>query len=191
MNSLIDESESVLCVIDVQAGFLGKLPPKVADETVSRIRWLVQVAVALAVPVVVTEENPDGNGPTVDAVVARLPGDTKRWPKESFALVDQPDILGGVESTQRRTAVVCGLETDVCVAQSALRLQDVGYRVVVVVDAVASPGSGQEMGLARMRDAGVTLLAAKGLVYEWLRTVQRSDGLDANLSDDIPTGVIL
>ena len=191
MNSLIDESESVLCVIDVQAGFLGKLPPKVADETVSRIRWLVQVAVALAVPVVVTEEDPEGNGPTVDPVVARLPRNAKRWPKESFALVDQPDIIRDVKSTQRRTAVVCGLETDVCVAQSALRLQDVGYRVVVVVDAVASPGSGQEMGLARMRDSGVTLLAAKGLVYEWLRTVQRSDELDVNLSDDIPAGVIL
>jgi len=191
MNSLIDESESVLCVVDVQAGFLGKLPPTVADETVSSIRWLVQVAVALAIPLVVTEENPEDNGPTVDAVVAKLPKDTKRWPKGSFALADQAEILHAVESTQRRTAIVCGLETDVCVAQSALRLQDLGYRVVGVVDAVASPGSGHEMGLARMRDSGVTLVAAKGLVYEWLRTVRRSDELDAKLSDDIPAGVIL
>jgi len=191
MSSLIDESESVLCVIDVQAGFLDKLQPNLADETVSRIRWLVQVAAALAIPLVVTEEDPEGNGPTVDPVVARLPRNTTRLPKGSFALADQPDILRAVESTQRRTVVVCGLETDVCVAQSALRLQDLGYQVVAVVDAVASPGSGQELGLARMRASGVTLLAAKGLVYEWLRTVQRSAELDANLSDDIPAGVIL
>ncbi len=188
---MIAESESVLCVIDVQAGFLGKLQPTVADETVSRIRWLVQIAVALGIPLVVTEEDPQGNGPTANPIVTRLPRDTKRWPKGTFALADQSEILRAVESTQRRTAVVCGLETDVCVAQSALRLQDLGYRVVGVVDAIASPGSGHELGLARMRAAGVTLLAAKGLVYEWLRTVQGSAEMDVILSDDIPAGVIL
>jgi nicotinamidase-related amidase len=191
MSSLLEESDSVLCVIDVQPGFLHKLEPAIADETVHRIRWLIQVAGAMSMPILVTEENPFGNGPTVDRIVAALPPGTARMNKAVFGLADQPDIRDAVSATGRATTVLCGLETDVCVAHSALGLSDIGYRVAVVTDAVASPGSGQSLGLSRMRNAGITLLGAKGLAYEWLRTVERTEQLDEVLGKDVPLGVIL
>ena len=178
MTSLIDSSDSLLCVIDAQPGFLDKLPAVEAEETAERVRWLVQVAAALGVPVVVTEEEPARNGKTVQAILDAVPVGTPRFDKRVFGLADQADIFDSVSELDRRTAVLCGLETDVCVAHSALGLLDRGFRVVVAADAVASPGTGQEFGLSRLRDAGVTLIGVKGLAYEWLRTVARTDALD-------------
>lgn len=78
-----------------------------------------------------------------------------------------------------------------CVAQSALGLLSRGYGVAVAVDAVASPGTGHELGLARMREAGVAAIGVKAIVYEWLRTVERTTELDAVLEKNVPPGVVL
>ena len=191
MTSLIDADDSLLCVIDAQPGFLDKLPAVEAEGTAERIRWLIQVAAALGIPVVVTEEEPVRNGATVRAILDVIPVGTPRFDKQVFGLADQLDIFDAVSELGRRTAVLCGLETDVCVAHSAMGLRDRGFRVVVVADAVASPGTGQELGLSRLRDGGVTLMGVKGLVYEWLRTVARTDAIDEILGARLPPGVIL
>ena len=91
-----------------------------------------------------------------------------------FGLGEQPDILAEVAKTGRKTIVLVGLETDVCVTHSALSLMSRGYRVAIVTDATASPGDAHLAGLARMRDAGAILTNTKGLFYEWMRTVERS-----------------
>jgi len=65
-----------------------------------------------------------------------------------------------------------GAETDVCVAQSAIGLHDRGFRFVVVTDATFSPGAMHDLGLRHIRDAGVELHHAKGVYYEWIRTVE-------------------
>ena len=78
--------------------------------------------------------------------------------------------------------MLVGMETDVCVAQSALGLLDTGYRVVVVRDAVAAPGAAHEQGLDRMRDAGAVLIGTKGLFYEWTRTVGRASEVEERMA---------
>ena len=69
-------------------------------------------------------------------------------------------------------AVLVGFETDVCVYQSAVGLLDADLRVLVVEDAVGSPGEMHGRGLTRLRDAGVRLTHCKALGYEWVRTVE-------------------
>jgi nicotinamidase-related amidase len=91
-----------------------------------------------------------------------------------FGLAADPDILNAVQSTNRRTPILLGLETDVCVAQSAIGLLKKGYQVVVLEDAVGAPGKAHQYGLARMRGAGVLISNVKSLFYEWLRTVENS-----------------
>ena len=75
------------------------------------------------------------------------------------------------------TAVLVGFETDVCVFQSAVGLLDEGRRVLVVEDAMFSPGEMQPRGLARLRDAGARPHPRKALAYEWVRTVERTTAL--------------
>jgi nicotinamidase-related amidase len=182
----------VLCVVDVQPGFADKLDERTGRATVERIAWIAALACALDVPVVVTEEEPDSNGSTVPEVFAQLPETAPRYRKPVFGLADVPEILDAVVATERRTAVLTGMETDVCVEHSALGLLDRGYRVAVVRDAVAAPGTPHDHGLERMRDAGALLLGTKGLFYEWTRTVDRSRELDERMRNvPLPDGLLL
>jgi nicotinamidase-related amidase len=173
-STLVDVEDSVLVVIDVQAAFLEKLPPGERRPLLDRICWLIRVARCLEVPVVVTAEDISDLG-TIDPEIARaLPPGTPIHDKRVYGLAADPTILSDVERTGRRTAILVGLETDVCVAHSALGLGQRGYQVVVLADATASPGAAHVFGLARVRGAGALVLCTKSLFYEWLRTVERT-----------------
>jgi hypothetical protein len=198
LNTLIDVDDCLLIVVDVQATFLRKLPAVESELLVNRIGWLVQVADMLHVPVIGTAEDMAKLGGLVSPIAEKLPTGTMVYNKMIFGLADQPDILAAVGGTGRKTAVLVGLETDVCIAHSALGLLQQGYNVVAVSDATASPGScqaigGQMIGLERMRRAGVLLVTVKSLYYEWLRTVTADDEFRANFERAIrlPKGVDL
>jgi nicotinamidase-related amidase len=168
--ALLDRDDSVLVVVDAQPGFLAAE----AQPAVERIAWLVAVAARLGIPVVVTEEEPERNGATDASVAGRLPSGTPVLTKPTFGLADTPEILDAVRATGRGTVVVVGCETDVCVAQSAIGLKAAGFRSVVVEDATFSPGEMHGRGLARLASEGVERNHARGVTYEWLRTVDRA-----------------
>jgi nicotinamidase-related amidase len=176
---LTDHEDCLLVVIDAQPGFhppdLPETDRAAADAALERAAWLTALAGSLQVPVVATEEEPERNGAT-DPRFA-LPAGTPVLTKPTFGLAGTPAILAAVHATRRRTAVLVGFETDVCVFQSAVGLLDEGLSVIVVEDAVLSPGEMQGRGLARLRDAGARLTHAKALAYEWARTVERSTAL--------------
>jgi nicotinamidase-related amidase len=185
-SALIDVEDSLLIVIDVQAAFLDKLPRDEAERLLRRVCWLIHVARCLDVPLVVTAEDSPNLGGVHPQVAQALPPSTPAHNKMRFGLAADPVILAAVRRTGRKTAVLVGLETDVCVAQSALGLLCEGYRVVVLADATGSPGTGHALGLDRMRDAGVQVLGFKGLYYEWLRTVERADRFRQQHAEIIP-----
>jgi nicotinamidase-related amidase len=176
---LLERVDSVLVVVDVQPGFLARdwFSPDdaaAARTMLERVVWLVALAARLEIPIVVTEEEPERNGPTDPRVIARLPGGTAVLGKPTFGLAGTPEILAAVRATERGTAVVVGCETDVCVAQSAIGLGEEGFGCVVVVDATFSPGEMHERGLDRLAAAGIDRNHAKGVTYEWLRSVEQA-----------------
>jgi nicotinamidase-related amidase len=191
MGRLLDPDDCVLAVVDAQDGFLRKLPDDEAAAIVDRIRWLCRLAAWLGVPAVVTEEEPERNGETAPQIIAALAPGTTRHVKPVFDLSACPPILADVTRHGRGTVVLCGLETDVCVVQSALGLLDAGKHVVVVEDAVGSPGAAHAQGLARMSRAGADLVGVKGLGYEWLGTVERATAFAAASERDAPAGIVL
>lgn len=160
---LLDRDDCVLVVVDAQPGFL----PAEAAETIERMAWLVAVATRLGIPVVATEEEPEHHG----ATTVELPAGARVFRKPTFGLTGTPEILAAVRGTGRGTAVIVGAETDVCVAQSAIGLRDAGLACTVVEDATFSPGEMHERGLTRLAADGIARNHAKGVTYEWLRTV--------------------
>ena len=174
---LVDRDDSVLVVVDAQEGFYGDRLPQAesgrARQALACITWLAKVARQLGVPALLTEEDPQLNGRTY-APIADTFDDAPALVKPTFGLTGTPEIVERIEGTGRGTAVLVGFETDVCVAQSAIGLRERGMRVVVVEDAVFSPGEMHDRGLARMAAEGVELNHCKGLAYEWTRTVERS-----------------
>jgi nicotinamidase-related amidase len=186
---LIDRDDSVLIVIDAQPAFLDKLPEEERRALVSRLRWLIGVATWLKIPIVVTAEDLPHLGGVTPELAQVLP-DARTFNKMTFGLAGDPAILGAITDTKRKTAVVTGLETDVCVAQSALGLLERGYRVVAVADATGTPEPAHSAGLSRMREAGVIVVYVKNLYYEWLRTVEQVQRFRTECADlAAPEGV--
>jgi len=189
-DSLIDVDDSLLIVIDVQERFLARLPAEERNLLVNRIGWLIRVAARLNVPVVVTAEDIPRLGGVVPAIAEALPPESFVLNKMVFGLAEEGAIMAALEDTGRGTAVLVGLETDVCVAHSALGLLRAGFEVVVLADASGSPGSGHELGLERMRRAGVLVSSVKSLYYEWLRSVDRDKQFIAKYADQIGLSLI-
>jgi nicotinamidase-related amidase len=171
-HSLIDMNDCILVIVDVQDSFLAKNPPEDRERIINRVGWLMDVARILQVPMVITAEEIERMGSVSPCLAEKLPPGTPVYNKMVFALMDNSEIKAAVDHTGRKTAVLVGLETDVCIAQSALSLLKNDYQVVVLADATASPCGAHEVGLERMRGAGVLVTSLKSLYYEWIRTVE-------------------
>ncbi len=183
---LIDVDDSVLVLVDVQANFLDKLPEAESAILLERICWLTGVARWARVPQVVMAEDISSNGSVHPVVAGALEPGTLVHDKMRFGLADDRSILQAVRDSKRTTVILVGLETDVCICQSALGLLEQDFCVAVVADAVGSPGPDHAYGLQRMRAAGVVVVGLKGLFYEWMRTVARSEQFHAECDETLP-----
>jgi nicotinamidase-related amidase len=190
-HQLFDRDRSCLVVIDVQQFFLDKLPPDQREPLVARIAWLMRVARALGIPIVATAEDIANDGPLVDALVSELPEGSEVHDKMVFGLAGQLSIVDDVKRTGRGEFVLVGMETDVCVAHSAIGLMELGYRVAVIDDATASPPPHHDFGIARVRAAGAVITSVKGIYYEWMRDLPTMHRTRAQMGDALPPGLTL
>lgn len=194
--NLLAQNECCLVVIDVQQYFLDKLPLHERAPLVDRIAWVMRVARHLDIPIIATAEDVANDGPLVDQLMAELPAmdsgrGQKVFDKQVFGLMGQADIADAVKASGKREFVLVGLETDVCIAQSALGLLGAGYRVAVISDATGSPPPHHDAGLARMAQAGVMVTNVKGLYYEWVRDLATNARVKAALNRPLPAGLTL
>ena len=189
-SSLLDVNDSLIIAIDIQPSFVQKESKDGNNALLQRMCWVIKVANWLQVPLIVTAEDMPNNGSVSDEIAELLPFDTKIYNKMTFGLAAQADILEAVQQTGRKTAVLIGYETDICITHSALGLMDLGYRVVVVADATGSPGEAHQIGLERIHGAGGIIVSAKSLYYEWVRSVEKALEFEA-LGIETPEGIIL
>jgi nicotinamidase-related amidase len=189
-SSLLEVDDSLLIVIDVQPSFVKKENEAEDNPLLQRMGWVIKVANWLNIPLLVTAEDIPNTGNISDEIAQLLPPGTKIFNKMSFGLTAQADILEAVQHIRRKTVVLIGYETDVCVSQSALGLMGLGYKVVVVADATGSPGNAHQIGLDRIRAAGGIIVSAKSLYYEWIRTVEKSIAFEES-GIPTPEGIIL
>ena len=157
---LIDPTRSLLLVVDVQA----RLMPTIADgeATIANAARLIAAAKLLDVPVLFTEQNAGGLGPTVPALG---PGEVAH--KTTFDATKAPGFLDRLPTD--RDLVVAGCEAHVCVLQTALGLLAAGRRVDVVRDALgARRAESKEAALARMQAHGAGIVTTEMVVFEWV-----------------------
>jgi nicotinamidase-related amidase len=160
----LDRDRTALVVVDVQEAFRKALP---AFDSVARsVATLVQGAEAMGVPIVVTEQYPKGLGHTVPEVAQRLPAGTEPIEKVCFSAAEAE----GFDLDGRDQALVCGIETHVCVNQTVLDLLDQGLEVHVAADAVGSrSGENRDLGLHKAEQAGAVLTSVETALFELLR----------------------
>jgi nicotinamidase-related amidase len=174
--SKLDRDRAALVVVDVQEGFRKAIPDfeRVAKATAT----LIQGAETIGIPVVITEQYPKGLGETVPEVSEYLPDGIAPIEKVVFSAAEAE----GFDLSDRDQALVCGIETHVCVNQTVGDLLEDGKEVQVVEDAVGSrTEENRRIGLHKMEREGATLTSVETALFELLgragtdefKTVQR------------------
>lgn len=153
-----------LLVIDLQEKLLVKIPN--ADALVRNTAFLIDAARLLDVPVQATEQYPRGLGPTAPELAKRLP---ERSDKVAFSCCAIPSVVESFRRSARPKLVLAGIESHVCVQQTALDLLAQGFQVAIPVDAVGSRyGVDHEVALRRLEKAGAIITTAETVVFEWV-----------------------
>ncbi|MCB1942649.1 MAG: hydrolase [Candidatus Accumulibacter sp.] len=163
---LIRTDRSVLLLVDLQE----RLQPAIheAEKVLEASVWLTRVAQRLAIPVICTEQYPQGLGPTMPALRRLLPDDCV-VEKIHFSAVAE-GALFRTAGGDRAQFVVAGTEAHVCVQQTVLDLIAAGRRVFVVDEAVGSRRSADKaLALERMRGHGADIVSREMVAFEWLR----------------------
>ncbi len=155
-------SEAALLVIDVQERLMAKIPG--AAVLVRNIAFLVDGARLLDVAVTATEQYPKGLGPTVPELAQRI---IERPDKTAFSCCAIPSVADGFRRAGRSKIVLTGIETHVCVLNTALDLLDEEFSVYLAVDAVGSRFSiDHETAIRRLEAAGVILTTVETALFE-------------------------
>lgn len=164
---LLTADQSLLLLIDLQK----KLAPAIHNnaEVEQHCRWLVEVARELAVPILATEQYPQGLGVTLPSLLSLLKSE-EILEKIHFSAAQEPHIQAALADTGRRQIVLCGTETHVCVLQTALDLVAAGYQVFVVAEACGSRrDSDKQLALGRLQQAGAVIVSREMVAFEWLQ----------------------
>lgn len=167
--SIADSNNSVLMVIDIQERLTVAMPQGVRDRVIEQVEVLLTAADCLSVPVVVTEQYPKGLGHTEPALKAKLAADAPVIEKTNFSSAKVEAVKDFLENSERKQVYLAGMETHICVLQTALDLLKQGYEVYVIEDAVSSRAKGNQFNaLQRLRLAGAVITNVESLLFEWL-----------------------
>ncbi len=157
---------SLLLIVDLQAGLLPVIEG--GSRAVEEAIWLGRVAEALAIPVWLTEQYPEGLGGSEPRLLEALPSH-RLWRKVHFNAHAEPVFADALVGSGKRQIVLCGSEAHICVMQTGLGLLEAGYEVYWLSEASASRRA-EEARFARERmvRAGATAVTADMVAYEWL-----------------------
>ncbi|KEA61967.1 Isochorismatase [Marinobacterium lacunae] len=164
---LIHPDRSLLLLVDVQE----KLVPAIDDAAhlIDNCGWLTDVANRLHIPVIATEQYPQGLGGTIEVLRQRVPQE-QIFAKMAFSCVSETACADAINSVKAEQIVIAGIEAHVCVLQTAMELKQQAREVFVVEDCVGSRSpSDKAAALARLRQNGVQIVTREMVAFEWLR----------------------
>src|SRR5260370_23313154 len=157
-----------LLVIDVQEKLVPLIPA--SGGLIRNIAFLIDAARVLEMPVQATEQYPKGLGATVGELAQRLP---ERPNKVAFSCCTISSVVDNFRRAARPKLLLGGIETHVCVQQTALDLLALGFRVYVPADGVASRFAlDHEQALRRLENAGAIVTTCESAVFDWIRAAR-------------------
>ena len=166
MNTLSVENSLVL-IIDIQERLVAALDK---DIVVTRAVKVASAAKALGIPVVVTEQYPKGLGSTVPQLKVALPECSEILEKTSFNALLEEGMPDRIAKYNRKQIVLFGIETHICVHQTAAALLEAGYDVYIIKDACASRNKYEfKQGIEIMQQNGAKISCVEIALFEWLK----------------------
>jgi len=166
---LLDRDDTVLVVIDVQEAYRDKTVEHA--RMVERVRRLIAAARIFAVPIVVSEQYPQGLGHTQAEVVEELPPQRQLIEKMTMSCCAQPSFARLLADLRRWQIVVCGIEAHACVNQTVHELLERGYQVHLPWDAISSRFQRDaDVAWEKMIGSGAVPSSTEMICLEWVRS---------------------
>ena len=166
---MLTVDNTLLLIVDIQ-GKLARLMHE-SDATIAAAGKVIRGAAVLEVPIVWTEQNPEGLGRTVEELIDLLPGEP--IPKFAFSCWGEPAFQDAIAAAGRSQILLAGIETHICVCQTALNLIAAGHEVHVVADAVSSrTPENRQIGLDRMARAGAVVTSVEAALFELMAVAE-------------------
>ena len=173
---LCNAENSCLMIVDIQEKLSAVMPEKVINRLKSNADVLLTAADRLNVPVIVTMQYPKGLGDVENFVKDKLNEKSKCFEKTSFSCLGAEGLPEHLEKLNKKQIIMIGLESHICVLQSAIELTEKGYDVFVVSDAIASRKlTSYETSLTRLEQANIWLLNTESVLFEWLRNASHPE----------------
>jgi len=175
--SLLDPNDAVMLLLDHQTGLFQT----VHDVPVSVLRAntvaLAKIAQQAGIPIIYTASEPDGpNGPIMEELPQVAPNAIHVGRKGEVSAWDNADFVKAVEATGRKTLIMAGVWTSVCVAFPALQADAEGYKVFAVMDASGDVSKmASDAAMLRMANAGILPVTTNTILSETHRTWNRPD----------------
>jgi nicotinamidase-related amidase len=174
----LDPNQCALIVIDIQEKLLPPIFRK--EQLVRNAQLLIRLAGILKIPTLMSTQYSKGLGNTVPEIASLLP-EVPPLEKTAFSCFGSDIFCAALKRVpgNRNTILLCGMETHICVAQTALAALREGYLVHVAADAVGSRTElNWQIGLDRMRAAGAVISSTEMMIYEALRSSGTSEFKD-------------
>ena len=166
---VLERSQSVLVVIDVQESYRGLTVEEA--RMIRGVRRLIEAAKVVGVPILATEQYPKGLGHLMREVADGLPEGLEVVEKRSLSCCGAPLFAERLDALARRQVVVCGIEAHACVNQTTHDLLDRGYQVHLPYDAIASRFEPDyRVGWEKMVGSGAVPSTVEMVCLEWVRT---------------------
>lgn len=177
---VIDPADTAMLLIDHQSGLFQTIKDMPFTQVRAHAAALAKMATLSKLPVITTASVPQGpNGPLIPEIHANAPhakyvarrGEINAW--------DNPDFVAAVEATGKKTLIIAGTITSVCMAFPSIAAVNAGYRVFAVIDASGTYSKmAQEITLARVVQAGVVPIDIAAVASELQKTWHRGDALE-------------
>ncbi|TAL95082.1 MAG: isochorismatase family protein [Paraburkholderia sp.] len=176
---VIDPNDAAMLLIDHQSGLFQTVRDMNVPELRANVTTLAKVATLAKIPVITTASVPQGpNGPLIDEVHQYAPHAKYVARQGQINAWDNPDFVAAVEATGRKTLIIAGTITSVCLAFPSISAVHAGYKVFAVVDASGTYSKmAQEITLARIVQAGVVPMDTAAVCSEIQQTWHREDAL--------------
>lgn len=166
--NLLSAENSLLLIIDIQEKLVNALSQKIIVQKASK---LTKAATILGIPIVVTEQYPEGLGETILPIKQYLPTETKFIKKTCFNALLEEGMPELIKSYGKKQIVIAGIETHICVHQTATALIEEGYDVYVIKDACASRNKYEfKQGINIIQANGIKISCLEIALYEWLKS---------------------
>lgn len=165
--SLLRRDSAMLVVVDPQDTLLRTIHQR--DHLIKHMQLLIAAARIVGVPVIATTQNADRlGGIPEDLATSLFDAEAVLFDKMSFSCCGSQEFVHHLDGLGRNQIVVIGVETHICVAQTAMDLSTLGFQTHIAADAVSSRTFElHKLGMERIRDSGVLPCASESVLYEW------------------------